>query len=615
MKRSILVLMTLLTAAVQAGLTSATTPAPTPPPKPPAPAVLWWNNGETLPGEISKLSPTSITWKSSLFENELELDRGVLFKVDRALTATAPSGLFRFQMRDGSQIFGDLVSIAADTVTVHSDRCGDLVLKRSELLNMRRLHGNNLVLAGPIGDVGWDSTPRQPASGDGTRPPPPPPPPAIPPLLTGPGGALDLPYWNRSAYLDVKLPERVDLEIHVRASKRPDFKLFLPVSPKQALSIETWDEDLVLRVGNQFKTIQKIADADHDLRLRLCWDTKTRQCTIYSPAGELLTDWKVPETPEIKNSANAASPTLQLQNKGRDLSLEFIRIRTWDGSPPPKFDTSRPRLELADGRIVAGEVSQGSPEGILLPSNGDAEDQSFPLDQVDAIVFSAERLQPKQPRASFSCNDGTFLMGRVVSIKDDAASIETSFVGTPITAHLDGLRQIRFRTDDANPLATGPAARRAGQNRCHPAGRLSTASSPSPVTTTAALAFRGRLAAGDSPRNRSTSEITRYFPAKATFSSVPALIYTKSGDILPGSLSSITASGVEMESPLVEVRKLPAANLNAIQLDPPVARGKPIWSGFGDAGWRVLKREFGNREKRRPGADLAARNFHRAIRN
>jgi thiol-disulfide isomerase/thioredoxin len=88
------------------------------------------------------------------------------------------------------------------------------------------------------------------------------------------------------------------------------------------------------------------------------------------------------------------------------------------------------------------------------------------------------------------------------------------------------------------------------------------------------------------PSKTLLSEIRRAVPADAALPTVPALFYTSAGDVLPGTLHGLDESGVEIESSLVELKKLSADNLNAIQFN---AGGRITVQGFGDAGWHVLK--------------------------
>jgi len=571
MKRTVFIVAALLAAAVQAAEPQA---------PPPPPLTLWWNNGETLFGEIGDATATSVSWRSTSFEGPLELNRAVLWKAERTLPPIEPTGMFRFRMRDGSELFGDLVSITPDSITIRSERCGDLALKRSEVLDMWRLHGRNLILAGPAADVGWDLKARQNGSnsGNGSSGFD-----AAPLLLTEPGGILGIASWNRGAFLNVSLPESLDFEFHVQSSRRPDFRVTLETASKQALTIETWDEDLVLRMGNEFKAIRKLTEADRGVALRICWDTKARKCAVYSPGGELLVEWATPEAPKTSGGRDSGKGIVQLQNKGHDLSLEFVRVRAWDGSAPPKFDAGRPRVELADGRILEGEVAQGAPDAISLHAGAEAEEQNFPLDNIDAVIFSTDPVKPRQPKASLACNDGTLLMGHVAGVKEGSAAIETAFTDAPITAHLDGLRQLRFQNEPTDKTDFGQPFDQLdklviGPKTLH--GKFAVADD----SQYRWMAIGGLQPA--IPSKKTSSELTRHFPPKTTFPKVSALFYTKSGDVLPGTLTSIDQAGAEFESPIVEAKKLPAGNLNGVQFDPPLGANL---EGFDDAGWRILK--------------------------
>jgi len=150
------------------------TPAPAPGPLQPGSAILRWKNGESLQGDIAAASSSSISWKTSLFEDPLQLDWKVLDRIDWTSTTVPATGPFSIALRDGSFLYGDLVSISPDSISIHSTRHGDTILKRSEVLNVRRLHRGNLLYAGPTGNVGWQRDqgcvcPRHhPSADDGT---------------------------------------------------------------------------------------------------------------------------------------------------------------------------------------------------------------------------------------------------------------------------------------------------------------------------------------------------------------------------------------------------------------------------------------------------------------
>ena len=237
-------------------------------------------------------------------------------------------------------------------------------------VSVRRIRGGNLTIAGPVGDVGWeiqDSKNETLNKKKSSIPAA-----SIPPLKVGPGGALLLPYWNRTAFFRVNFPERVDLEFRVRSSARPDFQLSLDSTTAQA-RVETWDDELVMAASSQFKAIRKIAEDEREVALRVCWDRKARTCSVFTPEGEPLGEWKWAE------ETRAVNEGLLLQNKGRDLSLEFLRVRAWDGKPPRKIDVKQPRVELADGRIIEGRITKSSAESVTLKTRGSDSELSFPL--------------------------------------------------------------------------------------------------------------------------------------------------------------------------------------------------------------------------------------------
>ena len=576
MKRCLAMLIGWLAAAAQA----ATAPTP-------FPAVLRWNNGETLSGEILEASSSDVTWKTPLFEDPLQLRWSVLRRMDQRLAAVPAADPLSIRLRDGSHIYGSIVSVTETSILMHSNRHGEVSLTRSEVLSARRLRGGSLVFAGPEGDVGWESVANGNKISNVTRVPPPPP--EIPVLTIGAGGALSMPYWNRSAFLKLPLPERVDVECRVRSSARPDFRLELEGDSKGRVSIESWDDDLVLKAGDQAKLIRKVTDDERKVSFRVCWDTNTRKCSVFTPAGELLAEWQAASEVEHHSAG------LTLQNKGRDLSLEFLRVRAWNGMPPPKVDLKQARIELDDGRILEGNVSSGSADSLQFRAVGQETEQSIPWSDVDAVFFSPDPPQMTDHEATLSYADGTLLVGRISSLKDGAAQIATSFTETPLVSRTDELRQLRLRASpSANPQPEAPFA------------ELDT-------ITMNKITLHGRLASGGDnwprwlpvgavkpaiPAKGLASEIKRAFPPDAKVPDAPALFYTSAGDVLPGKLRAIDRAGVEFESGLVEATRLPADAIDAVQLQP---AARLNLQGFDDPGWRILK---GNNEtvKRTNGA-------------
>ena len=536
----------------------------------PAPVLLYWNNGETLPGEVIEASGTTVVWKSSLFEEPLKLEQSALRQIDHSLESVAFVDPFGIAMRDGSFLYGDLVSISASSVSIHSNRHGDLWLKRSDILSLRRLKGDKILAAGPTGDTGWEAperTRRFDKQSDVSK------------LVGGPGGALSMPYWNSSAVRELpSCPELLDIEFRVHSSTRLAFQFALRASRIERISIETWDDELVLVADDQFKVIRKVGEDERDLSLKLSWDRKTWKCSVFTAEGNFLTDWLVPNDSTGWNGKS----TIELQNKGRDLSLDLLKVRAWDGKPPAKLDLKQSRLELTDGRIIPGAIIGGT-AGALTVQTGTDTATSHPLTGIDAVILSSEPPQPGSLRPTLSFADGTTITGPVCSISSGTATIQTSFSDRPLATRLDGLRRWLIHSPALTGTAPEPSIAgldtlQVGEATLHgkflPSGNGSIHWMPV-----------GGVAPAVPSRN-SVAQITRALPKDAQWKNASALYYTSSGDVLPGNFLGIDRSCVQLESELVEATKIRGEDLNAIQFNPAM---QTSLQGFGDSGWVVVK--------------------------
>ncbi len=531
----------------------------------PTTATLSWRNGESIPGKLTAATAETATWMTPLFEEPLVLRWNALRRIDQPREASRTADPFAFRLRDGSYLFGDLVSIDENVIAIRSTLHGDAKLKRSEVLSLQRLRGGDLVFAGPTGNVGWSPMPNQKAANNANLSP------LVSKIASGPGGALLLPFWNGGAALETALPERVAVEFRVRSSLRPEFQIALSGDGHQWLRIETWDDELVLAAGAQFKSLRKIADADREIGLRVFWDRPAKKCSVFTEAGEWLADW------EFAVESGGTMIGIGLQNNGRDLALEMLRVQPWNGARPTKIDLTKPRVALADGRAFEAKVIRASASGVVLdPPVAEAQPT---LADLQSIVFSTDALAPREREATISFDDGTEIFGEMPTLANGSGQLRVAFSDAPLHFDIGGLRRwlVHPAAPEDTPL-TALDTMVAQQTTLH--GTVSGAGDASPRWL-AVGAVKPALAA-----KGTVSEITRAFPPDAKPQSAPALFYTVSGDVLPGTLRALDRTGVEFESGIVEATKLPSENLDAIQFG---ASGQGNINGFGDAGWRVLK--------------------------
>ena len=566
-------------------------------PEPPLPATLFWNNGESAPGDPVGATAESLLWKSPLFDDPLELAWSALHRVDKVLPDSTPVDAFAFVLRDGSRLYGDLTGVSPTTVNIHSARHGDAALRRSEVLGAWRIKGKGLVYGGPLGESGWTAVANVRLDNEGTsltdtlgK---------VPTRATGPGGSLVLPFWHRTLTNAITLPDRAEVEFELHAKDVPEFQLVFDTRAKKRLRIETWGNEIVLATTKGFQKIGELGENDRRAALRLCWDIPAGRCQVYSPAGALLTEWTVPDGSE----GGGGKPAVYLLNKGRELSLDRLRVREWDGKPLTAADAQGLCITLADGRVVPGSVSGIEGDTVAVAPPGGGEAVSVSLTEVDALVFAEGTPADAPHDTTLACADGTLLRGQITGFQDGRALLRTAFTESPLAVKIDDLRQL---------LVQSPA----------PAG-----TPPEPALETLdkivvqGTTLHGHLVAatdGDTPRwmpvggrnavtpaRSAISEITRVLPTGAEAPPATSLLYTRLGDALPGVLHGLDRKEVEFDSPWIETKTLPASELQAVQFD---AAGKGAIGGFDAGGWQVVKGDKaeiqpdGNSLKLTPGA-------------
>ena len=547
---------------------------------PPAPATLRWNNGESLSGSIDGADDASLAWKSPVFADPLSLAWPALHRIDQPGGDRLPDGPFAFTLRDGSHLYGDLTGLTADRVSLHSEAHGDVTLRRAEVLGVRRLKGQRLVFNGPWGDAGWT----QPSSHNSHRnnssqaaaetlg--------KVPTMNTGPGGVLILPFFNRSAYLKTTLPEHIDAEFRVSATERPAFSFALE-SATERLRVETWGDQLVLAAGDGFKLLRTLGAAERNVALRVCWDTETKQCRVYTPEGCLLQDWVVPQEKTHQEEG------ITLHNGGRNLALDFLRVRAGDGQQPAVTpNLAQPRVLLDDGSVIYGSAGTVEAGELLIPppTGEEGPPARVSLADVDAVGFAGVASFPTDGAgATLSDADGTFLRGRIEGVKDGEMTLQTAFADAPLQTKTDALRRMFVRV----PAPTGAAPE-------------------APLKTLDRLVLEDRtlhgklVATGDAlphwlpvggtraatPARTLPSEIIRAVAPGQETPGDTSLLYTRTGDALPGVLHGMDRQEIEFESPIIAATSLPAADVEAVQFG--VATGNSV-HGFDAPGWRVLK--------------------------
>ncbi len=537
---------------------------------------LRWKNGDALQGQIQSASEQQLQWKSPHFQSPLSLFWDALQRIDFASQAVPQKDPFAFTTRDGSHFFGSLESVSTDAVFIQSRRHGSFSLSRSELVSIRRVHRSapQFLLQGPLGASPWKPLPQpSPARSSGqnsSRPTP-----LWSPLWFGPGGALELPFLNQAAVLPVELPNRGQIECAFHADTAPQLQLTLRTPDQRSFSLESWDSFWVLHAGDSFSEIPLQKDSSqpsNSLRFRLFWDLAANSVQALSEDGSPIATLSIPAPAQSKES-----PGLLLTNKGRRLSLTSLRIQSTASPTPTPVSQS---ILASEGRLLHANIAALANGTLTLQPADSSKESLIPLDSVDALVFQTDPSATPRNKTEWSFNDGTFLVGETDSIQQGRAHLRTAFSPTPFPTDLQDLRLLRCR-----PLPPAASPEPSAQTDL--------------LTLNESVQLRGRFQPGNTATGTwiphgsehpvapvPGSPLTVSLKSRPAALQPAALLHTRTGEVLSGSMQSVSPNSFLFQSSFSESREFPIHLISGVILAPRI--GAPI-SGFSDPAWQLLK--------------------------
>ncbi len=530
---------------------------------------LRWNNGEILHGELESATTDEVRWDSPIFSEPLTLRASQLKEMESPKSGINSNEPFAVTTSNGDLVYGSLVFINANTVKLQSVCFGELTLRRSEVVSLRRVTGGRLVYSTPSPGVAWKMKDERNSPARTTKFA----------WKTGTGGLPVMNSWNRTNYLPLKLPEKVEVEFHLLAPASPRFRLDLNSTAGASPAIETWDDTLVVVYGGRFTPLLVLKPNDRDVSLRLCWDREGRRAFVFNLAGELLA-----ELCDKKGQRRRLSETgVYIRNTGTSVALASLRVREWNGTAPVKLNPDKPRVELNNGNVVSGGL-MGADDKSVWVMTGSADGLTVKLDDVESIIFATvPEKNENVPPIELACADGSHFSGKLVGIKDGIASVKPKWSTQPVAAKIQGVYSIRFAIsaiagvseekplEDMDRLVVGrtslhgkPMGSDDGILRWMPAGGVR----PAPLTP-----------------NSKDVEIIRTIPPNESGMRPQVLFFIDNGDVLPGTLHGMDDNSLHLKLDFTEFSEIPLSCCYAMQFVGPEVSG----SGFDDPGWRWVK--------------------------
>ncbi|MDZ4820095.1 MAG: TlpA disulfide reductase family protein, partial [Planctomycetota bacterium] len=460
---------------------------------------------------------------------------------------------------------------------------GKLHVDRSVIRRMIRWNGgDDLLFFGPNGLQGWQTegpaNAWQQESGH---------------LSTNVGGAI--------LRRDFAAPAKACFEFEISWQKRPEFALALgvgadPKSFQTAFRFEVWQSDLVAIRETADKAdvaaLQLAEPAPNRAHLLAYLDQEAGRMLIYSSHGKKIATLNVPQ-----DKPQTYGGLQLINNAGGDIRLEKLRISRWNGELPGNAQKSN--LQTADGIITAGELKSfdGETQEFILQT--DDGEKRLPLKQVrDAILSGNIETQPRPFRAVHLT--GARVGGQLQKVEAGKLWLQCPGIQEPLAFPIDSLQSLA----GLNPAGV-PSGLTRGEGRLETAGamlhgnlsdategetsclhwkpRHSTVGTPLAKNVSAKVVYRdvppkpaAQNQAYPAPPGlrvrrgvvtiRSPVQLTPPHPANS--SNTTAMVHLRSGDTLPGQITSMDEEGIHFTSSTTTTKFIPHAQIQAVELMP-----------------------------------------------
>ncbi len=522
---------------------------------------LIWANGDQLPGELAGARDGQIRWNSELFAKPLVLDTAHLKSIELISknAETVSAGPFRASLVNGDVIHGSLTDLSEDWITLQSPRHGPIKLKRSQVIHLRRTNHPSLIFLGPNGREGWRVQNRRTS---------------IEFWSMRPGGGLYTPRWRSELFRRLVYPEKVEVEIVLQSSERPEFTIALDQRFDNTARLETWDDELVVTRGTEFSPVMTLGEDDRNVHLRLFWDRRAGELSIHAGDGTALA------TMPAKIDSNASkNDAFYLLNKGIDMELTKLRISKWNGRPPVKVREGEGHVRLIDGEFAYGAVTGlTGPGGSVTLLGG----RRVPLERIDTIqlrnpVAGGSKREPVE----LTFADGSLLSGTLAGMTGEKLLLRTPYAENPVPSGLNEARRLRFRRSESS----------------------------APIETTDELhteekVLRGSIAGGSNGAPIRWRPLGAVEPVALAPGTAARMIRTRthsignldgdriflnSGEILSCRVTSMEEEAVKLTSSLSDIDSMPATQVRAIEF----REGRLQLSGFRDRAWTKMPIEGG----------------------
>ena len=562
-------------------------------------ATLYAENGDYVPGRFVPLaSGDQIRWKSHLFTAPITFDIAGLEKItfgsppkprivrepprssnpfvtalNKVLEVAAnpppasTNGIegSRIQLSGRNVMFGEVLSLDDNFLTLRSKRHDVVRIHRSAVRHIEGLSRNNDFLFDGIGDFrSCLCLGNGRSASDWERS----------------GGGLATKTKGANLYHELSHFGSYLVELELTASRQPVFQIGLGASRdlsrlKQAFSVEVWNNRLLTAHRQVGETFQRATLGELGLRsqrttnLEIYFDHKAGRITVYS-LGRLLGEFHSEAELDVLGNG------IFLRNNGRNLNVTRFRVRKWNGTPPQSHAKADQLIRSADGDWIEGAVTAINGETQQVTIATDEGARTLDLAQVDQVAFPDPRQAPadsSEPNIQVDYLDGSHVEGQLVNVAADGIEIQLAASPDPILLGWDNMFQVTFsaETTESRDAARSPGLLEVTGCRLH--GRVVNATEEGIILWVPANSDTSV------PINLSSKARVTFEPSDATQSEreLNDQLHLVNGDTIPCDLISIDEQAIRVRFADGEVVAVPRDVFKAVHRNP---LSSHIYAGF-----------------------------------
>lgn len=553
-------------------LSAADQPAPS--------AVLELTNGDFVRGALRQVTADRVLWHGDSFSRPLTFSRDVVKGMKYPPTTHVPRGTFLIELSNRDVLYGDVLSIDQREVRVNADHLGEISIARPAVRRIARNQGGESVLQVPDRLDAWTTSDDEHWRSE--------------------SGSFVSDRTGASLYADVDLPSKVAIELDLAWQGKPNFAIYLGTksskeSRQQAYSIEAWGDQIVAqRRSESAADLAMLRNAKAEsLHVYVYLDQEAHELIVYGADGLLLAELEVP-VPDVD-----ARPGIYLLNRGGNVRLKHMHLRSWSGIRPRADNTAIIRVQTAASVDHADELALDA--GVLTLTTGE-DSKQVDLKDVQILDLPAT-VHDHQPLFVAAYQDGCRVSGDLVSATDQELVIASPLSNESWRLSTNSLRGFSLAVSDAGEPEDPPEGHRRGTLELMDT-RLTgwLIDDPPDEEGASCLVWRPAIARNASPlRNQVYGRIvyrksrkpvvkkpSRRPPQQAAgflrvlgFNraqsrpnqggvaprlSGQSAVHLRSGDAIPCEILSIDQQGVRIDSSLTESSLIPHDQIKAAQL-------------------------------------------------